>query len=320
MPLEKRESHEDGNTAFIERICLPFLLNSQNADGGWGFHPDTRSRVEASAWVLLAFRECGSLTMLAKPMARGFRFLHDSQLPDGAWPAAPESREGCWVTAPACWALLGLDEFSASVSRGMSWLCADRPGEARWLWRMLRRLRGVGRVSSQKDSCYGWSWTLGTASWVEPTSSATIVLGSSPAKSLPAAGARLRLAEEMLYDRMCPGGGWNCGNPMVYGVPGEPQVGTTAWALLALRQYSDRQENQLSVQWLEQAWRKIQSPASLAMAHLALDACGRGSSELGMALREALGSSETPWDVATVAWTTLALCGSRNRLPARPKQ
>ena len=30
----------------------------------------------------------------------------------------------------------------------------------------------------------------------------------------------------MLYDRMCPGGGWNCGNPKVYGVAGEPLVGS----------------------------------------------------------------------------------------------
>src|SRR5579862_62909 len=319
LPLEERESHGDENKAFVERVCLPFLLSSQNTDGGWGFHSDTRSRVEASAWALLALRECAIPRTLAEPTARGFRFLEATQLPDGAWPASPESREGCWVTALACWALLGLEEFSGSVRRGMSWLCADQPGEARLLWRLLRRLHGIRRVSSQKDSYYGWSWTLGTASWVEPTSSAMIVLGSAPAGLLPAASRRMRLAEAMLYDRMCPGGGWNCGNPMVYGVPGEPQVGTTAWALLALRQYGDRQENQLSMRWLEQAWPKMQSVASLAMADLALDACGRESSELKMALRKALDASETPWNVATTAWATLALCGSRNWLPSEPK-
>jgi Prenyltransferase and squalene oxidase repeat len=309
------------NRTFFERICLPFLLTSQNTDGGWGFlSGPCSSRVEASALVLLALRECGSLAALAEPIARGCRFLHDSQLPDGAWPASPESREGCWVTALACWALLGLEEFSGSVTRGMSWLSADQPGEARWLWRTIRKLRGIDRISSQKDSCYGWSWTHGTASWVEPTSSAIIVLQSAPAKLLSAASRRMKLAEAMLYDRMCPGGGWNCGNPMVYGVPGEPQVGTTAWALLALRQHAGRSENQLSVQWLEQTWPKIQSVASLAMARLALDACGRNRAELGTAVREALSASESPWNVSTVAWASLALCGSRNWLPPGPKQ
>ena len=161
LPLEERESHEDENKAFVERVCLPFLLSSQNTDGGWGFRSDTRSRVEASAWALLALRECAIPRTLAEPTARGFRFLEATQLPDGAWPASPESREGCWVTALACWALLGVEEFSGSVRRGLSWLCADQPGEARLLWRLLRRLHPMRRVSSQKDSYYGWSWTSG---------------------------------------------------------------------------------------------------------------------------------------------------------------
>ena len=180
----------DENRAFVERVCLPFLLSSQNTDGGWGFRPDARSRVEASAWALLALRECAMPRTLAEPTARGFRFLEATQLPDGAWPASSESREGCWVTALACWALLGLEEFSGSVRRGLSWICADQPGEARLLWRLLRRLHRIRRVSSQKDSYYGWSWTLGTASWVEPTSSAMIVLGSAHANLLPAASAQ----------------------------------------------------------------------------------------------------------------------------------
>jgi len=128
------------------------------------------------------------------------------------------------------------------------------------------------------------------------------------------------LAEAMLYDRMCVGGGWNCGNPMVYGVPGEAQVSTTAWALLALRHHIKRLENQLSVQWLEQAWPKMLSPASLAIAHLALDACGRDTADLGLALRKAFDDSEARWNIQTAAWATLALCGSRTWLPSSSMQ
>jgi len=320
LPLEKPKSHEDANKAFVQRVCLPFLLSSQNNDGGWGFRSDARSRVEATAWVLLALRACGSVAAISEPVAGGFRFLQVSQLPDGAWPASPDSPQGSWTTSLACWASLGVAEYSSIVDRGLTWLCADKPGETRLWWRLLRRLLGAHRVSKQKVSCYGWSWTPGTASWVEPTSYAVIVLGSAKASRLPAVARRMKLAEAMLYDRMCDGGGWNCGNPMVYGVPGEPQVGTTAWALLALRHYVDRPENQLSVQWLEQAWPKMPSPASLALAHLALDAYGRENADLGLALRKALEASETPWDVPTAAWATLALCGSRNWLPSSSMQ
>ena len=277
LPLEERESHGDENKS-VRRASLPAIfieLPKQRTAAGASV-PTPAAASKPAPGHCSRFGSALSLATLAEPTARGFRFLEATQLPDGAWPASPESREGCWVTALACWALLGIEEFSGSVRRGLSWLCADQPGEARLWWRLLRRLHRMRRVSSQKDSYYGWSWTLGTASWVEPTSSAVIVLGSAPARSVSlAASRRMRLAEAMLYDRMCPGGGWNCGNPMVYGVPGEPQVGTTAWALLALRQHADRHENQLSMQWLEQAWPKMQSPASLAMAHLALDACGR---------------------------------------------
>jgi len=320
LPLEGRESHEDENKAFVERVCLPFLLSSQNEDGGWGFRSETRSRVEASAWALLALRHWNFPTSLTEPISRGLRFLEAAQLPDGSWPASAESREGCWVTSLACWALLGVEEFSKSAGHGLSWLCADQPGESRLWFRLLRRLQGGRRVSSQKDFYYGWSWTSGTASWVEPTSFAVIVLASAVANLLPEAARRSRFAEAMLYDRMCEGGGWNCGNPMVYGVPGEPQVSTTAWALLALRRHAERPENQRSVQWLEQAWPKVPSPTSLALAHLALNASGRGSADLGTALRKALNDSEMPWNVPTAAWATLALCGSRNWLPSGPKQ
>ncbi len=111
LPLEGRESHEDENKAFVERVCLPFLLSSQNEDGGWGFRSENRSRVEASAWALLALRHSNFPMSLGEPITRGLRFLEAAQLPDGSWPASAESREGCWVTSLACWALLGVDRI-----------------------------------------------------------------------------------------------------------------------------------------------------------------------------------------------------------------
>lgn len=315
MAIEERKALEE-NRAFVERICLPFLLNSQNSDGGWGFRPNTESRVEPCAWALLALRGCYASAGVAEPVARGYHFLKSSQLPDGSWSASPEGQEGSWVTALACWALLGGEEFSENVVRGLGWLCAEEPGEAHLRWRVLRTLRRSHRLSAQKDAYYGWSWTRGTASWVEPTSFALMVLDSAPAQALPAAAQRTKLATAMLYDRMCPGGGWNCGNPMVYGVPGEPQIGTTAWALLALRHHPDRTENQQSLQWLEQAWPKIKSPASLAVACLALKAYGRDTAPLLANLRDRLENEEMPLTVQTAAWAALALRGQQDWLPA----
>jgi len=318
LALEERKALEE-NRVFVERTCLPFLLHSQNDDGGWGFRSDTHSRVEPSGWALLALRQCSSSSELPEPVVRGLNFLKAAQLPDGSWPASPEAQQGSWVTAVACWALHGREEFSGNLDRGLGWLCADEPGEAQWWWRAIRTVRGFRGVSAQKDYYYGWSWTHGTASWVEPTSLAVTVLESAGGNLLPAATRRKKLAEAMLYYRMCPGGGWNCGNPRVYGVAGEPQIGTTAWALLALRHNPDRAENQLSLQWLEQARVKIKSPASLALACLALQAYRRDTVQLTIGLREELERSETSLNIPTAAFGALALCGNENWLPAGPK-
>ena len=108
------------------------------------------------------------------------------------------------------------------------------------------------KVGTQNESYFGWSWTIGTASWVEPTSYAIISMRATPPEWMSAAAKRrLRIGEAMLFDRMCPGGGWNCGNPMVYGVPGEPQVSSSVWALLALREHPERPEVQKSLEWLQ---------------------------------------------------------------------
>lgn len=73
----------------------------------------------------------------------------------------------------------------------------------------------------QDSRLRGWNWTPGTASWVEPTAHALLLLRMLPPETLPSPAARGRqLAEQMLFDRMCPGGGWNSGNPLIYGVAG----------------------------------------------------------------------------------------------------
>ena len=123
----------------------------------------------------------------------------------------------------------------------------------------------------------------------------------------------------MLYDRICPAGGWNCGNPMVYGVAGEPQVTSTVWALLALKEHRERAEVQKSLQWLEEYSQSIQSPASLALALIAMNAYGRSGAGLAEKLRTAYDRNEIVWNVPEMAWTALALCGTQDWLEQKSK-
>jgi hypothetical protein len=294
-------------TAFVEQTCLPHLRGSQNDDGGWGFHAGSSSRVEATAWALLALYEFSPTNETDKAALGAIRFFQDSQLENGSWPAAAGQTDGSWVTALACWALLAEQKESQSLARGMRWLREDWPGDSGLWWRLLRRLAADRHVAAQSDSYYGWSWTPGTASWVEPTSYALIVLRSVPATTLPGeTRSRLKVAEEMLYDRMCPGGGWNCGNPMVYGVAGEPQVGPTVWALLALRETSPRSEIEKSLDWLEKNSESIDSPAACALTNIALRTFGRHISTSGVSLRHLHEKNDIPWSIPELAWASLS--------------
>lgn len=117
----------------------------------------------------------------------------------------------------------------------------------------------------------------------------------------------------MLHDRMCPRGGWNSGNPTVYGVAGEPRVGPTAWALLALHDTRDATELQSSLDWLQSACTQIRSPWSLALGYMALLAYKQPVSDVGAALGEIQLRGDVLWNVPAAALVSMALSG-RNPL------
>jgi len=269
----------------LETACLSFLLESQNSDGGWGFRPRTASGTEPTAWGMLALNGLDDSSQLREPMRRAEQWLRAAQLPDGSWPPYP-GLPGSWVTSLACLALLARGGEREEASRGLRWTCQSWPGEGSLWWRFCAWFRREPTLVRQDHSLRGWSWTPGTSSWVEPTSLALLALNRFPdERLLRGAARRRRLGEAMLYDRMCPGGGWNAGNPQVYGVAGEPSVGPTAWALLALRRYAERPENQQSLEWLERTGKSATGPGSLALAQLCLQAYGRPGEAVAAALR-----------------------------------
>ena len=139
------------------------------------------------------------------------------------------------------------------------------------------------------------------------SSIAAIVLDSAPAKLLPATAHRTKLAEAMLYDRMCAGGGWNTGNPLVYGAAGEAFVVPTAFSLLALRHCSERSENVLSLHWLESNVPEIRGLGSLALARLCLDAYGREWPKTAPDFPSLHQESELVQNIQVLAWCSLAL-------------
>jgi len=309
MP-EGSPENTTGDTPLLERVYLPFLLEARNPDGGWGYRRGSQSAVEPTAWVLLALHSCAVCDSVPDACRAGIYWLTESQLPDGSWPSFAGQPRGCWVTAVASLALYTHRHSPDRVARGLQWLAKTWPVEGR-LWRRIRlKLLRQDRVVRQNLSLRGWSWTPGTASWVEPTAYALIAFRHIPKELHPRdAERRQRLAQRMLYDRMCPEGGWNSGNPLVYGAAGIPRIGPTVWALLALRDYTDRQETRRSLDWLEQAYSQIQGPGSLALAHLCLQCYERRAPALESSLAALNSNNQFLGDTLAAAWAAIALSG-----------
>lgn len=295
---------EDSGQGFAERVLLPFLQQNQNSDGGWGYRPRTASAVEPTAWSLLALaREAAG----SEAVERGQAWLLGARNEDGSWPTRPETGQGNWVTPLAGLALVAAGDSPEAIGGAAAWLCRSRSGEGSFRVRLARLMARKG-VVEQDLSLKGWSWTPGTSSWVEPTALALLFLHQVLPALLPAEAAeRRRVGEALLYDRMCPVGGWNAGNPKVYGVSGIPQFGPTAWALLALQEHGEREENRRSLEWLSDRFTSIAGPSSMALAHLALEANGRPIAGLETKLEAQFASQEFLDNVPAFAQAAVAL-------------
>ncbi len=299
-------------SATIQRSeCLSLLRSMQNADGGWGFHSGGESRVEPTSWAALALSSNKQEHQDAFRKLTGY--LHSKQLADGSWAATPEMSSGGWVTSLGCSALAGCGESDKYLREGLQWLCEDFPRDSSPLQRFIRKLRPQSHINSQNDSYRGWGWTPRTSSWVEPTAFALLALRAAKAEQLPKnAGERRELAIALLYDRMCPGGGWNCGNPRVYGVDGDALVLPTCWALLALRDAPEKPGRALSLAWLQKQFSKIESAGSLAVARMTLEIYGMLAPLTKQNLQDWSAEEFAEDGTHVLAWACMALNPARS--------
>lgn len=301
------------NATFREKLCIPFLLDCQNSDGGWGFQPGASSRVESTCWALHALN--GQGREFGAHVNRGREFLRAVQRTDGSWPAMADGSEGSWVTSLACWVLLADQQSWPMVKAGLHWTCSDWPRDSAPLLRFLRKLTTARNDAPMNDSLRGWGWTPRTSSWVEPTAYALLALQKAPLDLLPRnAHRRQALGEALLYDRMCPGGGWNCGNPMVYGVAGEPLVIPTAWALLALRRLTNTEKKALSLSLLQKISSGVESSASLALIRIVYAAYSLAWPGDDRRLEDFCTKSDFMKNTQVAAWACLASTADRHWL------
>lgn len=297
--------------SFVETSCFAALGAAQNADGGWGFRCGQSSAVEPTSWALLATAGLISGHPLLSQARTAADFLRGTQLSDGSWPTAAKDQSGGWVTSLACLALGAGGGAASEVEAGLHWLSRSWPGEGGLWWRIRYRVFGRPDLARQDHRLRGWSWTRGTSSWVEPTAYALLALRAArgSASFLARVDKRCNLAHQMLRNRMCPGGGWNCGNPFVYGAAGNPLIGPTSWALFALGEFARHDEVRRcvsrSLEWLEQNYLAAEGPASLALAYLCLRTFDRKPVSIDSQLEQMYRRNQFMGSVPALAWASL---------------
>jgi squalene cyclase len=245
---------------------LDDLRGLQNPDGGWGASAGRQSTTEATAFATLALRRHAH----AGPGAeRGLGWLRAQQNADGSWGVSAAVPEGSWTTALAMLTLADHQTAAPEIQRGAEWLLSHRGRRLGLLASLLYRVM-PGRMPVRLDpSLRGWAWTANEFSWVEPTSYALIAL-KTMARTRDDVGAVVREAEAMLYDRACPGGGWNYGNSTVYGEALTPFLETTAVALIALHDRREDEPVRAGYAALHRMLREARSGLALSWAILCL--------------------------------------------------
>jgi len=277
-------------------------MKRQLPGGGWPFSGDTaQTAVEPTALALLALP---SSSVRERDAAIGF--LIRTQNPNGSWPPFRGDDEGgSGLTGLALYALTCCCVEGTMTSRAVQWLIESRGWESHWPWKWKFRISDR-HVRFNPDK-FGWPWMVETVSWVVPTAYSILALkhfrGISQQDPVQ---FRIRRGVEMLYDRICPEGGWNAGNGIVYGFSLAPHPDTTALALLSLLNEPPNDFITTSLGWLERRAETCFAPWSLAWTILALDTFGRPTALLTDRLSSVVDNAEVN-DCATLAVVSLAL-------------
>jgi hypothetical protein len=270
--------------------------------GKWGYKKGAMPSIEPSALAWLGLLASGNEDSAANELA-GARstaeWIAAIQRADGSVPVSPEIQTPAWTTPLALLFWTGFAGLEASRRRARNWLL-------RIEGRTLSRNDPGAKLFGHDSTAVGWPWVHGTHSWVEPTAMAILALCREGLRNHP----RVQAGIHLILDRSLKHGGWNYGNPAVFGRDLRPQPGPSGVALLALAaHHDDSPECRRGIEYLRQALREVRSGVSLGWGVLALrawEACPREAGNwLGESYRK---YGARPDQAVSLALLLLAAC------------
>ena len=266
--------------AAVDRL-RSILTAGRNSDGGWPYYAGRHSRLEPTSWALLALGDPGAAPLLQR------------------W----RTPAGLLVepTLPGVnYAFNALAAIALAAAPGSPGNAADAASIARALLAHRGERVSEHPAIRQNPNLQGWSWIDGTFSWVEPTAWCMLAVKKF-ARGAPEAVARLDEAERVMQDRACAGGGWNYGNPEVYGKNLPAHVPPTAAGVLALQDRMDEAMVQQAIAFLGREASREGSTSALAVSWLALSSVKVSAEALVSPLVERLPIAESIGNLAAAA-------------------
>ena len=192
------------------------------------------------------------------------------------------------------------------TQRAGSWFKKEaQPG---FLAKLILWVTGKTNINQLNHDLVGWSWVPNSFSWVEPTSYALTALKKVRASLAENnVNERIQEGEAMIYDRMCPGGGWNYGNSKVLDYALWPYPDITAVALIALQDRAGEAANQQSLQALRKIAAEVNSGLASSWAVLCLNLYGQATDTWQRRVEKNFRETGFLGETKTVALALLAL-------------
>lgn len=285
------------------------LLSSAGATG-WAYYTGkVSSRIEPTAWALLALGSTweasrGSWADFARPH---IGFLAARQGSDGL---LSDTEPGLVNFTTAAVAAFVLTQFPAQVPAGVLSKLYDG----------LVSAKGV-KIDAfdpkQDNQLQGWPWLRDTFSWVEPTAWGLLALKrADPSRRSRATAARAQEAEKLLVNRTCVAGGWNYGNASALGQDLRAYVPTTALGLLAMQDRRSEPNIEKSVRFLVQERLTEASALALSLTAICLRVLGLPADDVEERLAEVAVQSDSRGHLLAMAMASYALSADRHHLEA----
>jgi len=240
--------------------------------GPWTYAVGGESCAEPAAAAVVALAARGSWD----EARRAALWLASLQASDGSVGVSASAPEPHWPTA---WAIVAWQALRLAPDPSLS-AFLHQPIERAVAWLLAAGGKTADRspAMGHDASLQGWSWAVGTHSWLEPTCYGVVALRCCGLAGHP----RAREGVQLVLDRLLPQGGANYGNTLVLGNTLLPHVPTTGLALLALagnRLQDPRIEASLGL--LEQRLGPETTAMSLSFALLGLTAWNRRPADAG---------------------------------------